>query len=98
MHGSTITMSTPLKPKETKVVNIVESDLLSLEGSIAISKKFIQRWERIYMKDIIRFNQRALSPPPPVIFEAQKFFFDQQEHQLTVVAEMELKKVLLPLI
>ena len=95
MHGSTITMFTPLKPKETKVVNIVESDLLSLEGSIAISKKFIQRWERIYMKDIIRFNQRA---PPSVIFEAQKFFFDQQEHQLTVVSEIELKRVLLSLI
>jgi hypothetical protein len=69
MHGSTITMFMPLKPKETKVVNIVESDLLSLEGSIAISKKFIQRWERIYMKDIIRFNQRML------FFEAQNFFF-----------------------
>ena len=86
MHGSTITMFTLLKPKETKVVNIVESDLLSLEGSIAISKKFIQRWERIYMKDIIRFNQRA----PLLFLKPKSSFFDQQEHQLTVATEMEL--------
>ena len=39
-----------------------------------------------------RYNQIQTKSSPSVIFEAQKFFFDQQEHQLTVVAEIELLK------
>ena len=59
MHGSTIMKFMRRRQKETKVVNTVENYLLSLENSIVISKKFIQRSERVYLRYLSVFNEKG---------------------------------------
>lgn len=58
MHGNTIMKFMRRRRKETKVVNTVENNLQSLENLIVISKKFIQRSERVYLRYLFIFDEK----------------------------------------
>jgi hypothetical protein len=76
MHGSTIMKFMPRRRKETKVVNTVENYLLSLENSIVISKKFIQRSERVYLRYLFIFHEKDFPLFLSGVLQELTFFWD----------------------